>query len=179
MTTSWPISARSRIGNSARNLPLIVPRDCRIDRMMRSSVLSGPSMVVFRRARAPLGHRSAQISFSSQKTLCGREMRQKRLFRDLARSRRSKAIRHCIWHSKRSVNAPLPNQAIDNYEVGWGGRIRTSEWRDQNPLPYHLATPQRLKIELVVEPRGDLGRLQAASCASRSSSGERFNPRTT
>src|SRR5688572_10619092 len=26
---------------------------------------------------------------------------------------------------------------------GWGGRIRTSEWRDQNPLPYHLATPQR------------------------------------
>jgi hypothetical protein len=25
--------------------------------------------------------------------------------------------------------------------VGWGGRIRTSEWRDQNPLPYHLATP--------------------------------------
>src|SRR5260370_1157230 len=27
-------------------------------------------------------------------------------------------------------------------KTGWGGRIRTSEWRDQNPLPYHLATPQ-------------------------------------
>src|SRR5262249_31244443 len=27
--------------------------------------------------------------------------------------------------------------------IGWGGRIRTSEWRDQNPLPYHLATPQQ------------------------------------
>src|SRR3984957_5542647 len=26
---------------------------------------------------------------------------------------------------------------------GWGGRIRTSGWRNQNPLPYHLATPQR------------------------------------
>lgn len=25
---------------------------------------------------------------------------------------------------------------------GWGGRIRTHEWRDQNPLPYRLATPQ-------------------------------------
>ena len=25
--------------------------------------------------------------------------------------------------------------------AGWGGRIRTSEWRNQNPLPYHLATP--------------------------------------
>jgi hypothetical protein len=26
---------------------------------------------------------------------------------------------------------------------GWGARIRTWEWRNQNPLPYHLATPQR------------------------------------
>lgn len=25
--------------------------------------------------------------------------------------------------------------------LNWGGRIRTSEWRDQNPLPYRLATP--------------------------------------
>jgi hypothetical protein len=26
---------------------------------------------------------------------------------------------------------------------GWGGRTRTSEWRNQNPLPYHLATPHQ------------------------------------
>jgi hypothetical protein len=26
---------------------------------------------------------------------------------------------------------------------GWGARIRTWEWRNQNPLPYHLATPHR------------------------------------
>ncbi len=25
---------------------------------------------------------------------------------------------------------------------GWSGGIRTPEWRDQNPLPYHLATLQ-------------------------------------
>src|SRR5690349_3293384 len=25
----------------------------------------------------------------------------------------------------------------------WGGRIRTSAWRYQKPLPYHLATPQK------------------------------------
>ena len=25
---------------------------------------------------------------------------------------------------------------------GWGGGIRTPEYRDQNPVPYHLATPQ-------------------------------------
>src|SRR5271165_318568 len=34
-------------------------------------------------------------------------------------------------------------QMVDLYvETGWGGRIRTSVWRNQNPLPYHLATPQ-------------------------------------
>ena len=30
---------------------------------------------------------------------------------------------------------------------GWGGRIRTYGTRDQNPMPYHLATPQSI-IEL-------------------------------
>ena len=28
------------------------------------------------------------------------------------------------------------------YIDGWGGRIRTYGTRDQNPMPYHLATPQ-------------------------------------
>ena len=28
-------------------------------------------------------------------------------------------------------------------KIGWGGRIRTCEWRHQKPLPYHLATPQQ------------------------------------
>lgn len=28
------------------------------------------------------------------------------------------------------------------FKNGWGGRIRTHGWRDQNPLPYRLATPQ-------------------------------------
>ena len=29
------------------------------------------------------------------------------------------------------------------FEYGWGGRDRTSEWRNQNPLPYRLATPHQ------------------------------------
>src|SRR5208337_1249197 len=36
-------------------------------------------------------------------------------------------------------------QVIDitnDINTGWGGRIRTSAWRNQNPLPYRLATPQ-------------------------------------
>ena len=36
-------------------------------------------------------------------------------------------------------------QQLPACRIGWGGRIRTSEWRDQNPLPYHLATPQRVR----------------------------------
>ena len=28
---------------------------------------------------------------------------------------------------------------------GWGARIRTWEWRNQNPLPYHLATPHQAR----------------------------------
>ena len=28
-----------------------------------------------------------------------------------------------------------------NLDYGWGGRIRTYGTRDQNPMPYHLATP--------------------------------------
>ena len=31
---------------------------------------------------------------------------------------------------------------IGGKNAGWGGRDRTCESRDQNPLPYHLATPQ-------------------------------------
>lgn len=30
---------------------------------------------------------------------------------------------------------------IQKINMLWDGRIRTSEWRDQNPLPYRLATP--------------------------------------
>jgi hypothetical protein len=35
-------------------------------------------------------------------------------------------------------------QTIQRVESGWGARIRTWEWRNQNPLPYHLATPHRV-----------------------------------
>src|SRR6185312_5916778 len=30
----------------------------------------------------------------------------------------------------------------EHRKAGWGAWIRTREWRNQNPLPYHLATPQ-------------------------------------
>ena len=30
--------------------------------------------------------------------------------------------------------------------AGWGGRIRTLEWPNQSPQPYHLATPNRVDI---------------------------------
>ena len=36
---------------------------------------------------------------------------------------------------------------LDASLTGWGGRIRTSECRNQNPVPYHLATPQKSDVE--------------------------------
>ena len=30
-------------------------------------------------------------------------------------------------------------------KINWGARIRTWEWRDQNPLPYRLATPHWIR----------------------------------
>ena len=38
-------------------------------------------------------------------------------------------------------------QGIQCVGAGWGGRDRTSEWRNQNPLPYRLATPQLAALE--------------------------------
>ena len=42
----------------------------------------------------------------------------------------------------------LPDCSTPRYaeDCGWGGRIRTPEWRDQNPLPYRLATPQSVRV---------------------------------
>src|SRR4051812_2043765 len=45
-----------------------------------------------------------------------------------------------IWRqSNRRRDAALARRPV----AGWGARIRTWEWRNQNPLPYHLATPHR------------------------------------
>lgn len=35
-------------------------------------------------------------------------------------------------------------QNLTSVQCGWGGWIRTNECRHQKPMPYHLATPQRL-----------------------------------
>jgi hypothetical protein len=47
-----------------------------------------------------------------------------------------------ICNMKIPPKGRLPN-ANGLISMGWGGRIRTSAWRNQNPLPYRLATPQR------------------------------------
>ncbi len=57
-------------------------------------------------------------------------------------------FRHSAFSQRQAVRDGLCFQTPGNHTVetrlpGWGGRTRTSEWRNQNPLPYHLATPQR------------------------------------
>ena len=65
--------------------------------------------------------------------------------------RLSRLLRPCLACCRRAIHARvrLESEAhavghpIDYRRIGWGGRIRTCVWRDQNPLPYHLATPQQ------------------------------------
>src|SRR5262249_49838971 len=45
------------------------------------------------------------------------------------------------WKPCSSEDNPANGQRL----TGWGARIRTWEWRNQNPLPYHLATPHRAR----------------------------------
>ena len=40
-----------------------------------------------------------------------------------------------------------------SHKTGWGGRIRTYDQRNQNPLRYRCATPQNLVDSLGFEPR--------------------------
>jgi hypothetical protein len=56
------------------------------------------------------------------------------------------------------------NQGNDWSQVGWGGRIRTCEWRHQKALPYHLATPQQARYanrHMMACSRASIGELFA------------------
>src|ERR1044072_83552 len=44
-----------------------------------------------------------------------------------------------LWHPPARHIDLLPERR----ETGWGAWIRTRGWRNQNPLPYHLATPHQ------------------------------------
>lgn len=46
---------------------------------------------------------------------------------------------------KQSINKGFKSTLKE--KNGWGDRIRTHEWLDQNQLPYHLATPQQAQIK--------------------------------
>ena len=56
---------------------------------------------------------------------------------------------------------PAPRLTAAQRPEGWGGRIRTFEWRIQSPLPYHLATPQRQGDRS--QPSPDRGRVAASA----------------
>ena len=55
----------------------------------------------------------------------------------------SKAPSPRIWARCRADGNRIVVFYINGLSAGWGARIRTWEWRNQNPLPYHLATPHR------------------------------------
>lgn len=76
--------------------------------------------------------------------------------RRLGDERRGKPCRAAVMC--RSAVQQRPSQAgfVSNFRgsgaSGWGGRDRTSEWRNQNPLPYRLATPQQATKGMAEEP---------------------------
>jgi ABC-type uncharacterized transport system substrate-binding protein len=68
------------------------------------------------------------------------------------RHQRDREVEHLQGGARRSERGRKSPDCLEIREAksgenvaqsnGWGARIRTWEWRNQNPLPYHLATPQ-------------------------------------
>ena len=50
--------------------------------------------------------------------------------------------------SSRQPVGRVASALVETVKNGWGARIRTWECRDQNPVPYHLATPQNRRPHL-------------------------------
>src|SRR5512147_1693840 len=69
------------------------------------------------------------------------------------------SFRPCISKraEKLSGNRSCLYSELSSLGAGWGGRDRTSEWRNQNPLPYRLATTQQAEQK----------RADDAPCANR------------
>jgi hypothetical protein len=60
----------------------------------------------------------------------------------------------------RTAHAKSDKDVISQQDgAGWGAWIRTRGWRNQNPLPYHLATPQCRPVWVLLGPH----RIAAAS----------------
>jgi hypothetical protein len=53
--------------------------------------------------------------------------------------------RATLLAGKNVLGCSVMNVCKDRGKVGWGGRDRTFECRNQNPVPYRLATPQNAR----------------------------------
>ena len=58
----------------------------------------------------------------------------------------SEAAMVCLTHGNTGVSHRPGNRSKETRLVGWGARNRTWEWRNQNPLPYRLATPHQSSV---------------------------------
>src|SRR5260221_6611627 len=71
---------------------------------------------------------------------------------------------------RRAENAQTPRL------LGWGGRNRTSVWRNQNPLPYRLATPHRRDCS-IVPPNQEAAHLTGKAMRPQPGGGRRLRRR--
>src|ERR1700677_2627345 len=145
MSTSWtgswtrPFSRKCRtIG--ARSRPVA---------SARSSATRTPTGLIWRRAcsfsNSPVTHngcsrgsnRAKNVAFSTScyRTALGRMAKWSPLSANLLICLRKRRLTQAVLEAARRLDRR-------KVRFGWGGRIRTSAWGNQNPLPYHLATPQ-------------------------------------
>ncbi len=117
--------------NEIRHQPAAPRRVCRFRRLCRTGLAQSRCEPVS--AHIPAESKNGLVQTAAQKSAGLQENgRRTRATRPAARANPRHRRRNCSaaqWARFRGMR-------------GWGGRIRTSEWRYQKPLPYHLATPQ-------------------------------------
>ncbi len=87
-----------------------------------------------------------------------------------------RAARSCaltIRYGCGDASAVYQSPCVETSVVGWGGRVRTCEWRHQKPLPYHLATPQRRRP---YSGAAECGKPFRSSIGNMTSAGEADHP---
>lgn len=74
-----------------------------------------------------------------KRNMVGKDILFRKIFLNATINRKNEVVFLC----KPEFNGLIKSELI---ALGWSGGIRTPEWWDQNPLPYHLANPQGVLI---------------------------------
>src|SRR5467141_562052 len=134
-----PGSDRPNVLKIAQSVPGAWPTIPALTRLMSSQATFEP---VSAKTQPVSGHTTCQIP--DIENSCSRDSSRKTPPRWEASDFPRQRPAYCPLTLGNVGGSPTPgNHTAETGLAGWGARIRTWEWRNQNPLPYHLATPQR------------------------------------